>query len=78
MNQIPMLLTLKAKLQPTEEQRVKLLSTMETFNAACDTISRVAYESKTFNKYKLQHQVYYQIREQYKQPAQLASGQSAR
>ena len=54
-----MLLTLKAKLQPTEEQRQKLLNTMKTFNAACDAISREAYSSKTFNKIKLQHQLYY-------------------
>jgi putative transposase len=67
-----MLLTLKVKLQPTQEQRQKLLRTMETFNAACDDISKNAYESKTFNKYRLQHQHYYRIREQYKLPAQLA------
>ena len=67
-----MLLTLKAKLQPTEEQRRKLLSTMQTFNAACDTISREAHSSKTYNKYRLQRQVYHRIREQYKLPAQLA------
>jgi predicted transposase len=45
---------------------------METFNAACDYISREAYESKTFNKIKLQHQLYYRVREQYRLPAQLA------
>jgi IS605 OrfB family transposase len=67
-----MLLTLKVKLQPTQEQRQKLLRTMETFNQACDDISKNAYESKTFNKYRLQHQLYYRIREQYKLPAQLA------
>jgi len=67
-----MLLTLKVKLQPTEEQRQRLLGTMETFNHACDDISRAAYESKTYNKYKLQHNHYYRIREQYLLPAQLA------
>ena len=67
-----MFLTLKVKLHPTEEQRRKLLSTMETFNAACDDISREAHEFKTFNKIKLQHRLYYRIREQYKLPAQLA------
>ena len=66
-----MLLTLKAKLNPTNEQRSKLLKTMETFNAACSDISREAYESKTYNKIELQHRVYYRIREQYKLPAQL-------
>ncbi len=67
-----MLLTLKVKLQPTQEQRQKLLRTMETFNTTCNDISKIAYESKTFNKYRLQHQHYYRIREQYKLPAQLA------
>ena len=67
-----MLLTLKAKLQPTMEQRLKLLRTMEQFNAACDDVSKEAYESKTFNKYRLQRQLYYRIRERYGLPAQLA------
>jgi putative transposase len=66
-----MLLTLKAKLQPTGEQRQRLLETMETFNHACDDISTIAYESKTYNKIKLQHILYHRIREQYKLPAQL-------
>jgi predicted transposase len=66
-----MLLTLKIKLQPTEEQRQKLLKTMETFNRACDDISGEAYESKTFNQYKLHNSLYYRIREQYQLPAQL-------
>ena len=44
---------------------------METFNAACDTISREAYSSKTYNKYKLQQRLYRRIREQYMLPAQL-------
>ena len=57
-----MLLTLKVKLKPTDEHRLKLLSTMETFNTACDDISREAYESKTYNKIKLQHRLYYTIR----------------
>jgi putative transposase len=66
-----MLLTLKIKLQPTEEQRQKLLKTMETFNRACDTISKIAYESNTYNQYKLHHRLYYRIREQHQLPAQL-------
>ena len=41
-----MLLTVKAKLQPTDEQRRKLLNTMETFNRACDDISKEAYEKR--------------------------------
>jgi IS605 OrfB family transposase len=67
-----MLLTLKVKLNPSNEKRLKLLKTMETFNAACNDISKEAYASRTFNKIKLQHRLYYRIREQYKLPAQLA------
>ena len=67
-----LLLTIKAKLKPTEEQRQKLLRTMETFNRACDDISKEAYDPKTFNQYKLHHRLYYRIREQYRLPAQLA------
>jgi IS605 OrfB family transposase len=67
-----MLLTVKAKLQPSREQRTKLHTTMQTFNAACTDISKNAYETKTYNKYKLQRTLYYRIREQYRLPAQLA------
>jgi predicted transposase len=67
-----MLLTVKAKLQPSGEQRTKLHTTMQTFNAACTDISKIAYETKTYNKYKLQHTLYHRIREQYRIPAQLA------
>jgi putative transposase len=67
-----MLLTLKVKLQPTEEQRQKLLRTMEAFNAACDDVSKEAHESNTFNGYRLHHRLYYRMREQHRLPAQLA------
>jgi IS605 OrfB family transposase len=67
-----MLLTVKAKLQSSGEQRTKILATMQTFNAACTDISKTAYETKTYNKYKLQHTLYHRVREQYRLPAQLA------
>jgi putative transposase len=67
-----MLLTLKTKLQPDEESKSKLLEAMEIFNEACNEVSRIAYSTKTFNKYKLQHTLYYQLREQYHLPAQFA------
>lgn len=67
-----MLLTLKVKLQPTEEQRGSLLKTMERFNAACNSISKAAFSSKTYNKVKLQHLLYYDIRKEYGLSAQLA------
>jgi len=46
------ILTLKAKPQPTTTQKEKLLKTMETFNAACDDISKEACELRAFNRYK--------------------------
>jgi len=66
-----MLLTLKVKLQPSEEQRKLLLDTMEQFNAACNRISVEAFSTKTYNKVKLQHILYKGIREEYHLSAQL-------
>jgi predicted transposase len=66
-----MLLTLKTKLKPTIEQRLKLLKTMESFNAVCNDISKDAIESRAFSKYSLQHQLYYRVREQYRLSTQL-------
>ncbi len=67
-----MLLTLKAKLYPTVEQKKKLVDTMEQFNNACDCISKIAYDGKCYNKFKLQKICYYEIREKFNLPAQLA------
>lgn len=67
-----MLLTLKAKLQTNADQRRKLLELMEAFNSACDHVSREAFDTKTFNKYKLQKSLYFGIRERYRLPAQFA------
>ncbi len=53
-----MLLALKARLKPGEEQRRSLLKTMERLNAACNHISRAAFSSKTY-KVKLQRLLYY-------------------
>ena len=67
-----LLLTLKVKLQPTQEQRESLFRTMERFNAACNRISKAAFSSKIYNKVKLQHFLYYDIRKDYGLSAQLA------
>ncbi len=60
-----MLLTVKLKMKPTDEQKQVRLSTMERFNAACNHVSKVAFEEKTFGKVKLQHKLYYYIRERF-------------
>ena len=66
-----MLYTLKIRLYPSLEQAEQLLRTMERFNAACNLISHIAFENKTFGKVKLQHLCYYQIRDEFKLSAQM-------
>lgn len=58
-----MKLTAKVKLQTTPEQHQALLETIERANAACDQISGVAWETKTFNQFRLHGLTYYTIRE---------------
>lgn len=58
-----MKLTAKVKLQTTPEQHRALLETLERANAACDQISQVAWETKTFNQFKLHGLTYYSTRE---------------
>jgi len=57
-----MLCTLKIKLVPTPEQFKQLVETMKRFNLACDYISRLAFDSKTFGKIGIQKICYYDIR----------------
>lgn len=65
-------LTAKVKLLPTAEQRVYLLDTMRRFNAACDYISGVAWETKTFKQVSLHHRVYYAVKDRFDLSAQMA------
>lgn len=66
-----MLLTIKVKLYPSKEQHDALLQTMERFNKACDYISKVAWNNKTFGKIALQKHVYYDVRDAFKLSSQL-------
>lgn len=66
-----MLYTLKIRLYPSEKQAEQLLKTMERFNAACNLISQIAFEHKTFGKIALQKLCYYQIRDELKLSAQM-------
>ncbi|MBX6722590.1 MAG: transposase [Dactylosporangium sp.] len=67
-----MKLTLMVKLQPTPDQAAALLETMERFNAACNAVAEVAFQERTANKIRLQRLVYYDIRERFGLPAQMA------
>ena len=64
-------LTLMVKLQPTPEQSIALIETMERFNAACNVIAEVAFQERTANKVRLQQIVYHDIRQQFGLSAQL-------
>jgi putative transposase len=53
------------KLQPTPEQAALLKRTLEAANAACNSISDVAWETRIFGKFALQKLCYEQVREQF-------------
>ena len=53
------------KLNPTDNQREKLLATMRAFNAAVQLVADTAFEQHTANKIALQHILYYRLREDF-------------
>lgn len=57
-----MILTLKIKLDPNEEQKELLLKTIKEVNEACNVISNIAWENKVFNQFKIHKLVYHQIK----------------
>lgn len=66
-----MKLTLKIKLIPTDEQHQVLLETLREANAACNLISEIAWQNKTFNQFKLHHLCYNDIRDKFNLSAQI-------
>lgn len=66
-----MQLTAKVKLQPSEAQAESLKRTLEQANAACDYISGVAWDTRTFGKFQLQKLVYGEVRQRFGLGAQL-------
>lgn len=64
-------LTAKVRLVATPEQRSYLLDTMRRFNAACNHISGVAWETKTFKQVSLHHLVYYPTKDKFDLSAQM-------
>lgn len=66
-----MKLIAQVKLQPTDEQAQALLDTLEKANAACNYISGIAWETKTFRQFSLHKLVYYDVRAQFGLSAQV-------
>ena len=67
-----MKLIAQLKLLPTAEQADALRATLEKANAACDDVSRVAWESGAFREYALRKLVYGDLRTTYGLGAQIA------
>src|ERR687886_438682 len=67
-----MKLTVQPKLIPSPEQADALRRTLEAANAACDYISQVAWESKTFRQFAIHKLTYQAVRETFHLAAQLA------
>jgi putative transposase len=64
-------LTAQLKLLPTPEQADMLKRTLESANAACNSISDVAWASRTFGKFALQKLCYQDVRETFGLSAQM-------
>jgi IS605 OrfB family transposase len=66
-----MRLTAAIRLLPTPEQADALKRTLEAANAACNSISQVAWASKTFRQFAIHRLVYQDVRETFGLAAQL-------
>lgn len=66
-----MKLIAQAKLQTTDEQKQSLLTTLQTANAACNTISEQAWATHTLHQYALQKLCYYAIKVRFGLTAQV-------
>ena len=64
--------TVVCKLDVTEDEFKKLMDTVKAFRDACNYISEVAWEGRCFTPVALHHLVYYETRERFKLPANLA------
>ena len=58
-----MKLTVQLKLQPTPAQADALLRTLVRANEACDYISRMAWDTRTFRQFAIHKLAYSDVRE---------------
>ena len=64
-------LTAKVRLLPTDEQAELLLDTLQEANAACNEISRWAFETKTFRQFAIHKGCYHRIKGSFNLSAQV-------
>lgn len=65
------ILTLKIKLLPDENQKKLLLKTITEANSCCNFISKIAWSNKIFNQFKLHHLCYYDVRSNFDLASQM-------
>lgn len=65
-------ITRKIKLTPTAEQEIELKKTTQFYTDACNFIAQFCIENKTLTKKKIQEEIYYQLRENFNLPSQMA------
>lgn len=66
-----MKLTAQVRLDPTNDQYASLKQTLETANAACNSISAQAFEAQVFHRYGMQNLTYYATKERFGLSAQM-------
>ena len=66
-----MKLTLKIKLLPTNKQAQSLVETIKEANKACNAISKIAWENKVFNQFKIHKLSYYKIKSNFNLSSQV-------
>jgi putative transposase len=65
-------LTIRLRLLPTDDQKVKLLAVMERFNEAATFAARVGFDAKVFSQPSIHKLAYREIRDRFGLSAQLA------
>ena len=63
---------IQIQLRPTPEQAAALEKTMGRFHQACNLVAQRAFERKLANRYALHKRYYYDVRQQFALPAQMA------
>ncbi len=64
-------MTTQVKLQLTDTQASSLVSTLKIANTACNYISSIAWNTRTFGKFQLQKLVYREVRDRFPLTAQM-------
>ena len=63
---------IQIQLLPTPDQAASLEATMGRFHQACNWVAQRAFERKLANRYALHKRYYYDVRQQFELPAQMA------